>query len=60
MYFFTDKDHDEKFVLRKQELVERFKVEFPKDFFDFWEFCKKLNLKNPCGKNMFILLVFNI
>ncbi|XP_074621172.1 histone PARylation factor 1-like isoform X2 [Acropora palmata] len=44
-----DKDHDEKFVLRKQELVERFKVEFPKDFFDFWEFCKKLNLRNPCG-----------
>ena len=50
--FFADKDHNGNILLKKQKLTERFKVELPEDFFDFWEFCKKLNLENPCGKNI--------
>lgn len=34
----------------KEKLTETFKVDLPQDFFDFWEFCKKLNDRNPCGK----------
>lgn len=45
----VDKDHNGNILLKKQKLTERFKVELPEDFFDFWEFCKKLNLENPCG-----------
>lgn len=33
----------------KQRVAESFKTELPQDFFDFWEFCKKLNEGKPCG-----------
>ena len=34
----------------KEDLKNKFKVQMPQDFFDFWEFCKDINQKCPSGQ----------
>jgi uncharacterized protein (DUF2344 family) len=31
----------------KDDIKEKFKVEMPQDFYDFWEYCKTLDTNNP-------------
>ena len=50
MYFSSGEDENKTKDV-KDKLKEAFKVDLPQDFFDFWEFCKKINSENPCGKS---------
>lgn len=31
-------------------IKSKFLVEMPKDFYDFWKFCQKMNAEDPLGK----------
>ncbi|CAH2002057.1 unnamed protein product [Acanthoscelides obtectus] len=43
----TDAKEDEQTGKYKKFIKEKFFIELPQDFYAFWEFCKKLNSKNP-------------
>ena len=34
----------------QENLAQKFLVEMPKDFYDFWDFCMNKNANNPFGK----------
>lgn len=36
----------------KENIKSKFLVEMPDDFYDFWEFAKTINSKNPSGATL--------
>ena len=39
----------------QRTIKERFLVDMPQDFYDFWEFCKHLNPAAPEGNKMVVV-----
>lgn len=39
----------------QRTIKERFLVDMPQDFYDFWEFCKHLNPTAPEGNKMVVV-----
>lgn len=51
-------DDDIKMTDPQSNIKEKFLVDMPQDFYDFWEFCKDLNHTVPQGIIIFVILLY--
>ena len=42
----------------RENIKQKFLVDMPEDFYDFWKLCKKLNAEDPLGK-LYTVNIFN-